>query len=163
MFFFFEGFHASRAEFKEAFPRGLADLSAPMSSLEQWLEQRLTILEASFVDLSASVPRQLCVSDDFGERTCITKVQFDDLLRRVTQMEANGPAPLPTTAISGYAQVMDVVVTTRIMPTTIVAQEIADRDNPNPALTGTITPITRTTAPIAKEVSPSPDHFIDWE
>ena len=73
MFFFFEGFHASRAEFKEAFPRGLADLSAPMSSLEQWLEQRLTILEASFVDLSASVPRQLCVSDDFGERTCITK------------------------------------------------------------------------------------------
>ena len=66
---------------------------APLMQAMDGLDQRLSRLEESVALFAATVSsqrvaaRQLCVSDDSGAETCITKAQLDDLLKRVAQAD----------------------------------------------------------------------------
>ena len=61
----------------------------PIVTAVKGLEQRLTSLEGTIALLANSFSsqhisvRELCVSDDSGAQTCITKAQLDRLLLKV--------------------------------------------------------------------------------
>src|SRR5262245_6560114 len=55
------------------------------------LEETVSLFAASFNSQRAAA-RQLCVSDESGAETCVTKAQLDALLKRVAQAEISEPA-----------------------------------------------------------------------
>ena len=66
----------------------------------------------------------------------------------MAQMEVSQPVTMGATAVSGSAQVLDVTVTTQIIPASILPEGSADQDQKS-AYTGTVTAISPGTAPIA--------------
>ena len=73
-------------------------LADPISDAVKAVEERLTSLEAKVSSVSESVTsrpsteHQLCVADDAGARTCITKAQLDRLLRMMQAAAIEPPA-----------------------------------------------------------------------
>src|SRR5260370_4431260 len=70
----------------------------PIMKTVQGLEQRLTNVEAAVGALAESftsrrvVAQMLCVSDDRGAQTCLTKAQLDTLLITTTRAETKQPS-----------------------------------------------------------------------
>ena len=92
--FSFGSVQGARAEDAEAATPTLHEMFvAPLMQAMDGLDQRLSRLEESVALFAATVSsqrvaaRQLCVSDDSGAETCITKAQLDDLLKRVAQAD----------------------------------------------------------------------------
>jgi hypothetical protein len=82
----------------------------PMVKTVEGLERRLTLLEASIGGWMESlttrrlVVQQLCLADDSGGQTCISKGQLDALIRNVARAEIVEPAaPSSTEAESAVA------------------------------------------------------------
>jgi hypothetical protein len=67
---------------------------APLMKTIEGLEQRLASLEGSLSSMAASftsqrvVTKQICVADESGAETCITKAQLDEVLERIAQAES---------------------------------------------------------------------------
>ncbi len=94
----FGGSQAVRAENPEMSAPALQEaVIAPLMRAVAEVAERLARVEASVASLATSVAskqviaQQLCVSDDSGARTCITKAQLDALLRMNAQKEASQP------------------------------------------------------------------------
>jgi hypothetical protein len=74
------------------------ELTDPVMNAIHDVEARLSSIEASVALFAGSFTtheintRQLCVSDETGARTCITKAQIDALLARMPQAAAAEPA-----------------------------------------------------------------------
>jgi hypothetical protein len=65
----------------------------PISAAVKELEDRLTSLEAKIADsLAARQSTELCVADDAGARTCISKAQLDRLLKMMQAAAIEPPA-----------------------------------------------------------------------
>lgn len=76
----------------------------PIMKTVHGLEQRLTSAEATIGSFAESFTSRrvaaqiLCVSDETGAQTCITKAQLDSLLSVVAHAEISQPAVMPTEA-----------------------------------------------------------------
>jgi hypothetical protein len=88
----------------------------PIMNAVHALEARLASMEASMALFAGSFTtkelntRQLCVSDETGAQTCITKAQLDLLLAKMAQAAAVEPAPAPqdrAAAIEAPASVIE--------------------------------------------------------
>jgi hypothetical protein len=93
------GPNAGRADNNDMLPHVLRDMVfSPIMNAVQGMQQRLSNLESSVAALSADVTsqrvasRQVCLADDSGAQTCITKAQLDTLLRVQAQTDIPQPA-----------------------------------------------------------------------
>ena len=107
------------------------------------LEQRVKYLEKSVADLTESWQHinthRLCVSDDSGAETCITKAQLDSVLSKEAHAEISQPAvteevnvSLPAAPIEGAA--IDSLPSSG--PASIVGEDAPP--NQDPETTGTV-------------------------
>jgi hypothetical protein len=98
----FDGSRAARAADPDALTPLLETIITPIITTVQGVEQRLARLErtvGSFADSFTSqriATQQLCVSDDSGAQTCISKSQLDALLKIEAQIVS---ASLPAAAV----------------------------------------------------------------
>lgn len=69
-------------------------MTDPISTTVKALEDRIAGLEAKVVSLTSqqSADHELCVSDDAGARTCISKAQLDRLLKMMQTAAIDEPA-----------------------------------------------------------------------
>jgi hypothetical protein len=79
----------------------------PISAAVKALEERLTSLEARVASVAESLAsrqnmeHELCVADDAGARTCISKAQLDRLLKIMHAAAIEQPAPASVSASVG--------------------------------------------------------------
>jgi hypothetical protein len=94
------GIHAVRADDPESLSLPVQDTVLMPVKDVQALQQRVAYLEETIAALTESWRRinahRLCVSDDDGNETCITKAQLDLLISHAHVVEASAP-----TAIAG--------------------------------------------------------------
>jgi hypothetical protein len=100
--FSFSGSHAVRAQDPEVSTPSLSEMVfAPIMKAVEGIEQRLSNLEATWGLFKANfssdhmVTQKLCIADDSGEQTCITKAQLDLVLASLKPAETHAEAPLP--------------------------------------------------------------------
>jgi hypothetical protein len=108
----FGGFTLAGANENRLSPAVWELVATPLMNFVKAIEERVASLESSIAALAAKAPsesiaaKQLCVADDTGAQTCISKAQLDALLRlqlaTVEQQSATSVAviesPAPTTA-----------------------------------------------------------------
>jgi hypothetical protein len=94
-----DGTRAVWAEAADAPTASLEELIVdPIMKTVRGLEQRLTSVEATVAAMADSfnsrrvAAQVLCVSDETGAQTCITKAQLDTLLSGISHAEVNEPA-----------------------------------------------------------------------
>jgi hypothetical protein len=132
------GSQAVRADESESLPLAVEDtVLVPVKDL-QALEQRVIYLEETVNALTESWQHidthRLCVADDSGAETCLTKPQLDALLVIQAKMTAIDPPP----AIVGVESVTVATVPENSEPAPS-AVSIAQTDQ-EPEQTGSITP-----------------------
>jgi hypothetical protein len=100
-----DGTRAVRAEDADVLTASLQEMIVdPIMKTVRGLEERLTGIEATvgaMADTFTSrrvVAQMLCVSDDSGAQTCITKAQLDSLLGRINHAEVSQPSVTVTVA-----------------------------------------------------------------
>jgi hypothetical protein len=100
-----DGTRAVRAEDADDLTSSLQEMIVdPIMKAVHGLEQRLTSVEATVGALAESftsrrvVAQMLCVSDDSGAQTCVTKAQLDSLLSSVAHAEISQPSVSVTEA-----------------------------------------------------------------
>lgn len=132
--FDFDGPRAVRAEGAEVPQLSLQEvIVGPVMQTIEGLEQRLRSLEA---DVGASADsftsrriaaQTLCVSDESGAQTCITKAQLDLILDRLAHVELSQP---PVTVIDANAASAEPVKVTTTNPERAAepAVELPDQD-----------------------------------
>jgi hypothetical protein len=64
----------------------------PISTTVKALEDRIAGLEAKVASLTSQQSTELCVADDAGARTCISKAQLDRLLKMMQTASIDEPA-----------------------------------------------------------------------
>jgi hypothetical protein len=119
----------------------------PIMKTVQGLEERIASVEAKVGSLAESftsrrvVAQLLCVSDDTGARTCITKAQLDTLLSGIGRAEISEPAAAVTEAkASPTEELVEAIVTkdtSRYPEQAAPAEENAVADQ-EPEHTGTV-------------------------
>jgi hypothetical protein len=152
------GSHAVRADDPESFSLPVQEaVLIPVKDV-QALEQRLIYLEEKVATLTEARQHvnthQLCVSDDDGAETCITKAQLDALLiGQARATEASPPA-----AIVGEANTLLLAETVTIATTTDNSEPAPNAvpsdvsKDQEPEQTGALTPIA-----LATELDMIPD------
>ncbi len=156
--FSFGGSYGVRAQDHESPASPLQEMVAPIMRAVDGLGQQLASLEASVAALATSftsqhiTTQQLCIADDTGGRTCVTKEQLDALLRLYAHAEAEQPAA-SVSASNAHAEAVDIAMAsgaaefaTRIAEENV---ENADEEGLEPAQTETI--IATTAAEVADE------------
>jgi hypothetical protein len=100
-----DGSRSVRAEDADELRSPLQEMIVdPIMKTVQGLEARVTGLEATVGAMSESfssrrvVAQVLCVSDETGSQTCITKAQLDVLLSRIARAEVSQPPVAATEA-----------------------------------------------------------------
>jgi hypothetical protein len=100
-----DGSRSVRAEDADDLTSSLQEMIVdPIMKTVQGLEARVTGLEATVGAMSESfssrrvVARVLCVSDETGSQTCITKAQLDVLLSGIARAEVSQPPATATEA-----------------------------------------------------------------
>jgi hypothetical protein len=98
-----DGSRAVRADDADDLTTSLQDMIVnPVMKTVQGLEARLTGLEAAVGAMAESFSSQrvvahaLCVSDETGAQTCITKAQLDTLLGGIARAETDRPSAVMT-------------------------------------------------------------------
>jgi|GraSoiStandDraft_54_1057290.scaffolds.fasta_scaffold425685_1 hypothetical protein len=133
------GSNAVRAEDSESLTLSVQDtVLIPVKDLEA-LEQRVRYLEETVTALTESWQHinthRLCVSDDSGAETCITKPQLDALLAGKPRVSEISPAP----AIVGVESVTVATMTESSEPApSAVPHDVAQTEQ-EPEYTGSIT------------------------
>jgi hypothetical protein len=142
-FWFTFGSQVVRADDPEiVVPPGQEMVLMPEKSVSA-LEQRVMDLEKTVAALTDRWQHldthRLCVSDDSGAETCITKAQLDSFLRKEDHAEISQPAPLEEAKASPPAAPIESAATTESLPlsepTSIVGE---NSPAPEPETTGTI-------------------------
>ena len=141
------GSYVVRAEQPETLPSTLREMVfVPIMRAVQGLEQRLTGIETSMAAFAKSftsqriTTRRLCVSDDSGSQTCITKEQLDALLKRIAQADLGQPTVSVTVADPApAAESTETTAATNETPSapTAVLEKASD-DTSEPATTGSL-------------------------
>jgi len=100
-----DGSHAVRADDFDGFTASLqGSIVDPIMNTLHQLDERLTHAEATISSLAESftsrrvVAQMLCVSDESGAQTCISKAQLDALLSSVARAEITRPSLAGTQA-----------------------------------------------------------------
>jgi hypothetical protein len=81
----------------------------PISTAVKAVEERLTSLEAKVASVAEqgasrqSMEHELCVADDAGARTCVSKAQLDRLLKMM-QFAAIEPPPHTTNSVTALVE-----------------------------------------------------------
>jgi hypothetical protein len=141
--FTFGGPQVVRADDPESasFP-GQKMVLVPAKSIDA-LEHRVIYLEETVAALSERwqhiSTHRLCVSDDSGAETCITKAQLDSFLNQAPHAEINQPAVLESAEASPPAAPIESATTEPLLssePTTIVGQNVLPDQEPE--TTGTV-------------------------
>ncbi|HWF94891.1 MAG TPA: hypothetical protein VG291_08055 [Xanthobacteraceae bacterium] len=109
-----------RAEDSETLASPAHDMVlVPVKTVET-LEQRVIFLEETVEALTESWQHidthRLCVSDDGGAETCITKAQLDVFLTQVAQAKISAPATSQQASVSAPAEPDAVVAETETSP-----------------------------------------------
>jgi hypothetical protein len=136
-----------RAEEPEVVTPSLHEIVvAPLVKAIEGLEQRLASLEGSLSNMAASftsqrvVTKQICVADDSGAETCITKAQLDAVLVRIAQADlgqaAVNLAQSTPTATAEPTEATAATVESPAAPTAI--PDDAAVDAPEPTTTGSL-------------------------
>ena len=136
--FTFGGPQAVRADDPEtaSFP-GQEMVLVPAKSIDA-LEHRVVYLEETVASLSEKWQQisthRLCVSDDTGAETCITKAQLDSFLSKEAHAEISQPAVTEEANASSPAAPIESVATTEPLPssepTTIVGENVLPDQEP---------------------------------
>jgi hypothetical protein len=115
---------------------------APVKTIDA-LEQRVKYLEKSVADLTESWQHinthRLCVSDDSGAETCITKAQLDSVLSKEAHAEISQPAVTEELNASAPAAPIESAAIDPLPssePTAIVGEDALP--NQDPEITGTV-------------------------
>jgi hypothetical protein len=113
-------------------------VAVPLMKVVRTVEERVTTLEATITAFTASFAtqrletRKLCISDNSGVQTCISKAQLDALLR------STSIAAEPEAALSGPAAIVPAAEAVLSVPATIVPAEADSAiEEEEPAKTGT--------------------------
>jgi hypothetical protein len=99
-----DGTRAVRADDADAASSLQEMIVDPIMKTVQGLEERLASVEGKVGSLAESftsrrvVAQLLCVSDESGAQTCITKAQLDSLLIRIAHAETDQPSVIATEA-----------------------------------------------------------------
>ena len=106
-----DGSRAVRADDADDLTTSLQDMIVnPVMKTVQGLEARLTGLEAAVGAMAESFSSQrvvahvLCVSDETGAQTCITKAQLDVILSGIARAEISQPPVAATEAKASPAE-----------------------------------------------------------
>ena len=143
LWFTFGGSQVVRADDPEtASSPGQEMVLVPAKSIDA-LEHRVIYLEEAIAALSERGQQisthRLCVSDDTGAETCITKAQLDSFLNQAPHAEINQPAVLEAAEASPPAALIEVAATEPLPssePTTIVGENVLPDQAPE--TTGTV-------------------------
>jgi hypothetical protein len=135
--FVFDGSRAVRAEDAEVLPPSLQEMiGGPIMKTVQGFEQRIASIEATVADFADSFTSRriaaqlLCVSDQSGAQTCITKSQLDSLLGKLAQAEVVQPHP-PVTVTEAVAPPAELAkITTATDPTPAADPANVQAENP---------------------------------
>jgi hypothetical protein len=137
----------------------------PLTKIVDGIEQRLASLEATVIAFAGSftsahiTTQQLCVADDGGEKTCITKAQLDALLKQLPQItkamvepapepihEADASLPAPDASAPIVEAVAAVVAEVTVTASIAMPGEPPQKDDES-LITGTVTPAAAAVAP----------------
>jgi hypothetical protein len=139
--FTFGGAQVVRAEDPEILsPPGQDMVLVPVKTVQE-LEQRVIFLEETVAALTASWQHidthRLCVSDDSGAETCITKPQLDALLTHLGQAEVSQPS-VSQTASAAAAEPVEIAAPA--LPSSEPATAVGENLLPDqgPETTGTV-------------------------
>jgi hypothetical protein len=123
-------------------PPGLDMVLMPVKNIDA-LEQRIKYLEESVAALTDSWQHvnthRLCVSDDSGAETCITKAQLDSFLSKEAHAEISQPAVTEEAKVSPPAAPIEsaaIDVLPSSEPAAIVGEDVLP--NQEPETTGTV-------------------------
>lgn len=133
--FTFGGTQVVRAEDPETLsPPGQDMILVPAKTVKE-LEQRIKYLEETVAALTESWQHidthRLCVSDDGGAETCVTKAQLDLVLNRMSQAEISQPAVSQEAKASPPAEPAEIAATSEPLPSEPV--EIAATTETSPS------------------------------
>lgn len=145
--FDFGGPGTVRAENAEVLQPSLQEaMVGPILQTIEGLEQRLRSFEANvgaFADSFTSrriTAQMLCVSDDSGAQTCLTKEQLDFMIARLARAEATRPSVTVTDASAPPTEPVSVATINpevAMEPTTdLVDQETEHTPTPQSAVSG---------------------------
>jgi hypothetical protein len=136
-----------RAEDPEGVAPSLHEMVVvPLMKAIEGLEQRIANLEGSLSLMAVSfnsqriATQQLCVADDSGAQTCITKAQLDALLKRIAQADLGQPTISVTAAEAAPADESTETTAAAIetpSPPTSLPKETSG-DEPDPVTTGAL-------------------------
>jgi hypothetical protein len=155
--FMIGGAQAVRAEDSDILSPPGQDMVLVSAKTVNELEQRILFLEETVEALTVSWQHidthRLCVSDDSGAETCISKPQLDALLIQFAQAKSSEPAVSPGAAVAPPAEPVEMAATTApsaeptidpgsepiAEPATVVGENVSSDHEPE--FTGTVTPL----------------------
>ena len=118
----------------------------PIMTAIKGLEQRLTKLEGTLALFASSFSsphisaRELCVSDDSGAQSCITKAQLDRLLLKVVAESSVEQPAITLTDATVPVESVEIAATTDDLPSPPIAAPVeVTMDNQETDHTGTVT------------------------
>jgi hypothetical protein len=133
VWFTFGSSQIARAEDPETLsPPAQEMILVPAKDVEA-LQQRVAYLEETVTALTESWQHidthRICVSDDSGAETCITKAQLDAFLSQSAQAQVGEPAVSQEAKVAPPAEPVEIVTATPASPSS----------EPDPEITGTVT------------------------
>ncbi len=126
-------------------PTGQDMVLVPVKTVET-LEQRVIFLEETVAALTESWQHidthRMCISDDGGAETCITKAQLDVLLTTLAQAKISQPAVSQEANASSPAEPLAVVATSESSPSAEAATVVGENllTDQAPEITGSVKP-----------------------
>jgi hypothetical protein len=153
--FMIGGAQAVRAEDSENLSPPGQDMILVSAKTVNELEQRILFLEETVEALTVSWQHidthRLCISDDGGAETCISKPQLDALLIQFAQAKSSEPAVSQEAAVAPPAEPVEMAATiapstepgtdpgteATVEPTTVVGENLPSGQEPE--FTGTVT------------------------
>jgi hypothetical protein len=142
--FTFGGAHVVRAEDPETLSPSGQDMVLVPAKTVNLLEQRITYLEETVAALTESWQHidthRLCVSDDGGAETCLTKTQLDLVLNQFARAEISQPVVLQEAKASPAAEPVETAATTETSPSSEPATVVGENVLPDqePEFTATV-------------------------
>jgi hypothetical protein len=136
--FTFGGSQGARAEDIETLSPPAQDMILVSVKTVNELEQRIIYLEETVEALTQSwqhiETHRLCVSDDGGAQTCITKSQLDFLMAKLASAEISQPAASQEAKASAPVEPVEAAVTTETSPssepTAVVGENLLPDQDP---------------------------------
>ena len=144
--FTFGGAQVVRAEDSQTLaPTGQDMVLMPVKTVET-LEQRVIFLEETVAALTESWQHidthRMCISDDGGAETCITKAQLDVLLSGLAQAKIGQPDVSQEASAAAPAEPVAVVATNETSPPSEAATVVGENllTDQAPDITGSVQP-----------------------